>query len=584
MKQHAKAKKVREKAGAGLHRWLWCLMLGLGLAAYANSFAGVFVFDDVSSIIENPLITEGGWEWIWKTPEHVTVSGRPAVQWTFALNYFLHGEAVWGYHLVNVLIHLGNAGLLCLLLRKLLRDLKADPFWSALPFAVAGLWVVHPLTTAAVTNVVQRAESQAVFFYLVAFWGAIRWMDGKRMVFLVLAGGASWLGALSKELLVTLPVVVLAYDRMVLKKSWQRIASRHGLLYGVLLSTWILIAFLFFTGSQEDVTAVTETSRWDYLRTQVEVIPHYLQLALWPDVLVFDYYRWPLPKMDGLWWVKLACLVAGAVAATAGLIWRKVWALPLILFYLWLAPYSSLVPIVDPAFEHRMYLPLVAVVGAILGGGGLVVHRISKRSSPRVIGAGAVILLTVVAITLAVRTHIRNQDYHSRVRLWTATVEARPENSRALQNLAEAYLEAGQRSRGLALYEDALQQGLREPVQPAGHYNLGNHYFDAGNVERAFHHFTRAIELKPDYGKAWANRAVLLLQGRRFEAAAEDFRQATEWLPGDPIIRVQLAICLEQIGAYEEAWEALTEAQRLGHGVPESLAVRIQQGLSARQP
>jgi tetratricopeptide (TPR) repeat protein len=556
----------------------------LGVIAYSNSFSGVFVFDDLTSITQNPLFQGGGWEWLWTTPEHVTVSGRPAAQWSFALNYFLHGESLWGYHFINLLIHLGSAVLIyCITNTALCNFSDKSRVWRWMPMVLSSLWVAHPLTTSAVTYLVQRTESQAVFFYLLALLASQRWLTStfsKRWGIIAIAAGG--MGALTKELLVTLPVAVLLYDWVILRSPWNRIWRRHWPLYAGLGSVWVIVALLFFTGTQLDVTTVTEISRWDYLRTQAEVIAHYLTLVVWPQTLILDYYNWPVPEYSMVWWLQFLGLGLTCIYGLLGTLRRRVSGMVVLLFFIWLAPYSSFVPIIDPAFEHRMYFPLLAVLAALTASICVILEKVAERR-PRLaftLRYGLFFLFALMVSGLVLRTQARNSDYHTEVGLWQATYDARPTNARALQNMAEAHFKESNPQRGFLLYEKALRRGLRQPVQSGGHYNLANHYFDYRRFAEAERHYSRALEIKPDYGKAYANRAVLYMQRGRFAQAAEDFRKAIALLPEDPILQVQMAIVQVQMGNYRAAQDHIEEARRRNLEPPTKLIEQVRGGLS----
>ena len=158
--------------------WLAALALSLAaLAAYHNTFAVPFLFDDVPAILENPAIRRL-WPFGTDQPGGLTTSGRPMVGFSLALNYLWHGHALGGYHAVNLAIHVG-AGLLLLgvVRRTLLMPPWRERFGAeALPLAlgVAGCWTLHPLQTESVTYLVQRAESLAGFFYLATLYAFIR--------------------------------------------------------------------------------------------------------------------------------------------------------------------------------------------------------------------------------------------------------------------------------------------------------------------------------------------------------------------------------------------------------------------------
>jgi len=142
--------------------YLIFVILVAGTAAYLPSFFGAFQYDDLPSILANPTIRH-----LWPlsgplSPPSgaLTVSGRPVLNFSFALNYWLSGYRPWSYHLVNLAVHLAAA----LTLFGLLRRTWQNSDWAAA--TAATLWAVHPLTTESVTYIVQRAESLMGLFYL----------------------------------------------------------------------------------------------------------------------------------------------------------------------------------------------------------------------------------------------------------------------------------------------------------------------------------------------------------------------------------------------------------------------------------
>ncbi|MCX6950853.1 MAG: hypothetical protein NTV51_01505, partial [Verrucomicrobia bacterium] len=139
------------------------LLVLAAFAAYANSFGGTWVFDDIASVVNNATIRD--WRTAFFPPNSggVTVSGRPVLNASFALSYALSGSAPWGHHLVNLLIHtLAGLALFGFARRTLLLPSLAARWGrdaTPLAFAIALLWTLHPLQTESVTYLVQRAES-----------------------------------------------------------------------------------------------------------------------------------------------------------------------------------------------------------------------------------------------------------------------------------------------------------------------------------------------------------------------------------------------------------------------------------------
>src|SRR5580700_4336815 len=162
--------------GAGSLSHRWGVILGgsiivlAALAAYHNSFTVPFIFADVRWITENPTIRH-----LWPIstvllPPPSLVNARPVVNFSLAVNYALGGFHVWGYHALNLAVHiLAGLTLLGVVRRTLLQPVLCERFGAVangLALAVAIIWTVHPLQTESVTYVIQRAESIMGLFYL----------------------------------------------------------------------------------------------------------------------------------------------------------------------------------------------------------------------------------------------------------------------------------------------------------------------------------------------------------------------------------------------------------------------------------
>ena len=154
------------------------LLLALGIVlAYMTGFRGVFVFDDLHAIVDNPTIRDLSrpGQVLLAPAEGGTIGGRPVVNLTLALNHAAGGLDPRGYHAVNLLIHvLAGLTLFGLVRRTLLRLPRFAADALPLALAVAALWALHPLQTAAVTYLVQRAESLMGLFYLLTLYCFVR--------------------------------------------------------------------------------------------------------------------------------------------------------------------------------------------------------------------------------------------------------------------------------------------------------------------------------------------------------------------------------------------------------------------------
>ena len=446
------------------------LIVLAALAAYANSLSGPFIFDDQTAIVDNPTIRH-----LWPPTESLTpplnqtTSGRPLLNGSFALNYALGGLDPFGYHVLNLLIHL-LAGLTFFgLVRRTLLHPSLRERWAgaALPIALASalIWTVHPLQTEAVTYVVQRGESLMGLFYLLTLYTFARSAGSPQparwQIFSVLA---CLLGMATKEVMATAPLMVFLYDRTFVAGSFRDAWRRRRAYYSALAATGLLLAALMTTTHGRGGTAGfgLPFAWWQYALTQLRVVTHYLSLAVWPSPLVLDYGNTMVEENP---YAALPCAlwVLGLVAlALWALRYRPVTGFLGAWFFLILAPSSSILPVVTQATaEHRLYLPLAAVVVFAVCG-------LYAWLGPRSWWAW----LALVPV-LAWLTARRNDDYHSVLSIWQDNVANCPGNARAYNNLGDYWLAAGNPKTALDDYLDCHGETVanRQPWVNAGSEN-----------------------------------------------------------------------------------------------------------------
>ena len=517
--------------------WVAVIVIVLvGAAAYANSFSGVFVLDDKDALVLNPAVRT-----LWpltdamNAPRDTTLAGRPVASLSFALTYAAApADALWAYHAVNLTIHLLTALALFGVVRRTLRAPALADRWAAradvVALSIAAIWVVHPLTTAAVTYVVQRVESLMGLSYVLTLYCAIRAVERPgRKRWGIAAVACCALGTGTKEAIATAPIVVVAWDYLMLGGSWRGVLARRWALYAGLASTWMLLAGIaaFAPRSASAGFGLAGVSSWAYLRTQAGVIAHYLRLAFVPWPLALDY-EWPIATSLAAVLVPAVAVLSLLGATIWGLIRREAWSFAGVWFFLILAPTSSVIPIVtEVAADHRMYLPLAALVA-------VAVVAVAKVASPRVLAAFAMVLV----VALGTITHARNAEYSSQERLYAATVATRPSNARARSNLASVLIEQGRAKEAEPLLLEAIR--LR-PTYPEAHANLGVAYVVEGRAQDALAPFERAIALAPDYVPIWRNYGEALASLGRYADAARAFRRVLPSSPDDPDLLEGLA-------------------------------------------
>jgi protein O-mannosyl-transferase len=539
-----------------------------GVWAYAPSFQGVFLLDDVRAIVRNPHIRS-----LWppgealSAPRATTLSGRPVASLSFGLSYALApadareavspdgrgappGAAnrflanVWSYHLGNLLVHLAAGLALFGVVRRTLASERLRGRFEAvapwLAFATAATWLVHPLTTESVTYVVQRVESLMSLWYLLTLYCAIRaWDDSRQRLWAAGAVVCCALGMGTKEAMVSAPIVVALWD-------WTFLHRMRPRLYAALVATWaVLIGLLLFAPRAQSVGFGLEgwTAR-TYALTQTQVLVHYLRLAVVPAPLVF-FYAWPMVTSAAAVAPQAAFIGALIAATIVGLARRHPLGFAGAVFFGILAPTSSVVPIVtEVAAEHRMYLPLAVVVacaaaGAYLGVGWLLARLVRRADARRRTGGAiGVALLALLVATLGAQTRVRNRDYSSAEGLWLDAIQKQPANGRAHLGYGMALLEADRDAEAEAQFRAAVRLDERDAL---AHGSLGTVLVVEGKTDEALPHLMRALELRPDYADAHFYAGEAYADKGEDALAVEHYRRALDGRTDDPVLLAHLA-------------------------------------------
>ena len=513
-------------------RWrIWLaagIIIAAGIAVYLNSFDGVFLYDDTKSIVENPHIRS-----LWPLSEAMsvplanrgaTVSGRPILSLSFAINYAFFGPEPWGYHLVNLAIHI-FAGLLLfgivrrtLCLKRFQQRYGQQAIWPAV--AVALLWIVHPVQSESVTYIVQRAESMMGMFFLLTLYCAIRgFQSGRRYLWYVPSILSCALGMGTKEVMVAAPVIVLLYDYIFISRSLKDSVRRRLVFYVVLAATWIIPVTQILLTREMISVDLQIIDPLKYTLTQPGVILYYLKLSIWPSPLVMDY-NWP--TADSITDVFPAgfVILSMLVLTGWGLIRRRWFGFVGAWFFFILAPSSSFVPTAQNLHVHRMYLSLAAIIIPVVAVGK---HLLQKMLAGRldnrrlgVVGAGFVLVITAILGSL---TYERNKAYQSAYALWSDNVENRPESKIAHFNFGLILDEEGKVEQAKAEYEHAIRI---DPNYFDVRTNLGIIFANQGNLDRARNEFEHEIRINPNHIEARYNLGnVFLAQGDIVKATAE---------------------------------------------------------------
>lgn len=585
----------------------------LAAAVYANTFTASFQFDDYLYVID--YCRTHGLESFF--PPHGT---RYLTYLSFALNYLAGGLNPAGYHIVNLFIHIINGVLVYLLAMSLIRSPRlAQKGLPAFHIALlaALLFIAHPVQTEAVTYITQRFASLATLLYLLALTAYFRYRAegqsfGAKAVFYAIALLSAYGAQVTKEISFTLPFVMLCFEFAFFKGPvLPRLVKLVPFLLAMAVIPWIL--FGPGTGSvvggevmELQLKDLRDISRHDYLITQFRVIVTYLRLLVLPVGQNIDY-DYPMfhslfvPEVlasfificvlfFGAAWLFFRFLRGGGAylaLISAGTLW----------FFTTISVESSIIPIKDLIFEHRLYLPAAGAAIAASAAVFFMAERFSGNAG-KVLVAACVILV----LPLSVSAYLRNGVWKNEVTLYEDAVTKSPAKERVRYNLAWAYHRAGEFDKAIEQYNEDLRlapqkdkahynlgliyrdrgdkqkaerhfiEALRIKPDPTGHYNLAMLYHSGGELDKAISYYEKAIMAKPDYEDAHYNIAAALMEKGDFEKAALHFSAVIRMNPASSDALYNLGRVYAREGDRRRAALAFGEALRLKPGMAEARA------------
>lgn len=565
------------------------------MAAYSNTFQVPFNFDDTANILQNPVVTEFNFA-RFKEAFH---SRRAFGIVTFQLNYFLGGMDVLGYHLVNIAVHVTAS----LLVYAMISLLCKTPYWEKhtaatdlplpVPFFTALLFAVHPVQTQAVTYIVQRFASLATLLYVATIVCYLKMRISQQGTVRSRCKELGWLtGALlsgvlafyTKEIAYTFPAAILLVEMLFF--DWNRSKILKLVMGGFALFTAVLIRFLAGNASLSDIIShldgitrvQTISSRSEYLFTQFRVICTYLRLLFLPVNQSIDY-NYTLSHGFFEWRVLLSFLLLLAIflfslwmlnVSRTGNPYLRLSAFGILWFFLTLTIESSILPIIDLIFEHRVYLPSV---GFFLTISAIALH-FGPGPGSRYSGQRVVYGLLAISFILATATWKRNLVWADEVTLWSDATLKNPESARSWNNLGGALIKQrnGEKALraliksieldpskadawnniGIALdlmgaYKDRFQRTAADPQTLTSetlnewlgnaHNNLGLAYELTGSLPNAVENYRSAIGFKPSLGIAYFNLGLVSATMGRHEKYGEQLQIL--WMV-DPILANRL--------------------------------------------
>lgn len=564
--------------GGSLKRWQNIALLLIPiifLGVYAETLDHPFYFDDTTNIIDNPHIRleEFNLAGLKRAVAGGHLQRRPVANLSFAFNYLLGEYNPALYRLVNVLIH-GLNGLLLFCLVNLTLRLPAAAMSginvSRIAYATALIWLVHPLHIQSVTYIVQRMNSMASMFYLLAMLCYVKSrqskVPGRKKALLTgcLASGLLAMG--SKEIAITLPFMIWIYewfffqnlDRRWFKVNAVSLAIGFGL--GLLILTVLFLAGQGFNPLETIVSgyanrAFTPGQR---LLTELRVVVFYVFLFLWPqpsrlsllhDFSLSNSLLDPLSTLGAL--VFLLVMAAGAVRLAKS---HRVLSFCLIWFMGNLLLESSIIGL-EIIFEHRTYLPSMFLMLFFILIFRKSVHEVRIRRA----------VLVGILLLFSVWTYQRNQVWGNKVDFWIDCLAKCPTEIRIHNNLGQALENEGRVEEAMKHYRQAIEHNA---MFADAYNNLGLALEKVGDEKEAIMSYRSVLSFDPDNPDAHYNLGSFLGKKGRGREALLHLEQAHRNLPvdADPDVHNNMGIILAMHGRLDEATTHFNEALRIDPG------------------
>jgi len=534
-----------------IHKRHLAAVFTLSLLATLVFFAGLqspFLYDDFHAIVENRYIKDLSQFQSLVGIENIF--NRSVLLLTFAVNYSLGEQSVFGYHLINTVLHLLSAIVFYFIAIELLQ-LESDDKHSCLknlPLFASALQAVNPVAVETSLYLSNRSTLLASFFFLLTFYMALLYFKEKHIgplkewLYYLAMFVCFFLGLGAKETVLTLPLVVGSFLWIKTSPDDRKRIVTPLIYAGALIGGYLALRYIrqgaLFTATADPASA--ELNRWLYLFTQVKVwVSYYLNKLLLPINLNFEPDIALAKDFSDIGScisiVTVLCLGALLINQSSRLAkFSALWTLIAIL------PTSSIVPLNQIAVEHRSYSSSFGVSLLLALACLSFIPKFRFKSM-------AFVSILILFSSLTVK---RTLDYKSRVHIWEDTALKSPLKPLAHNNLATAYLAEKK-------YEQAKKELATviklDPLYSTAYINLGHILIREKKPKEALPYFERAIELGSERPEAFYNSGLVRLQMGQAQKAIPFLVKAVGLKPHSEAYRFQLGNAYRAAKKYDNA-------------------------------
>lgn len=567
-------------------------LIGVGILAYAATLQSPFLASEVQTLLENPIIQDFS-----KVNDIVRIDqifNGSLPKLSFAINHWVGHSTPWGYHLVNLLIHLGVGLAFYWVIREWLVffDQKNPGYINWLPVFAAAIHLLHPLNSQAVILISSRPILFSSLFYLLTFGFLARFLrefrenpkKAKGSIDLLMVMACFAIGSTSGPMMVTLPFMGWIFSRFYVA-STRRV---EGEIFALTLIPWVIYLIYQITTPATELVAGFSGKPGSlstlYFLTQIKAfVFYYLPKALLPIHLNLDP-DFRLVSGIGDWTWMLSLVVIGALFALAratrsSLVqWSFLWT-----FLIFISFYAFAMD--EPiASEPRFYLPglgihLILVMGLVKLG---IRHPIAGW------------LRVGVPALLIILTFSRGQDYRSEVSLWQETAQSSPHKPHTHYELGKAYLASGltdqaenelvttlrlnakhipalikmgelhiqrkEYAKALKSYQELIRQNIKVPVV---NFNAGLALLEMKQASDAVPYLEKAVAKQP--GVAYWNLTLARAyhKSRQLQKALKYYRASLRVNPDQPVAHNEMGMLFWDLKSFYFADASFQTAYQL---------------------
>lgn len=503
------------------------------LPALSNGFVN---WDDPNFITLNPII-QGLVGANIKAMFTSFVDGNyiPLTFLSFAANFAVHGLQPAGYHATNIVLHGINAVLVFLLLRRLGGSSISAAFGAL-------LFSLHPLRVESVAWATERKDVLFALFYLLSLLAYLRHLDARSLRPFLVSLFLFFCSGLSKQMAISLPVVLLILD-FAKGRKWEWRVLFEKIPFALVALGFVAVAY-FGQHSSGSIMRGMQYTPLHRVLLACNSLTLYLKGFLWP-LNLSAIYPFPRDVIAEAAYTPFVILVVVLAVFFGGKRYRPVWIAGLF-FIITLIPVLNVVPAGSQMVADRfLYLPSIGIsylIAVATAGGWACWTRLRRQTAL----ASAVALLVVLSALSWQRTKVWKDD----LALWTDTVRKAPDSFIAFSNLGLARINAGDFAGAVRDFTTAIQlsPSIADPYSNRGQANRELNKHDAALAD-----ITMAITLEPESAIFRFNRAELYLADELYERAVADYTRVLELNPKFSGARTGRGISLGMLGKFEES-------------------------------